>query len=141
VKNVLRQFLRDHFDEQELRTLCFDLGVDYDDLPGEGRSDRARELVAYFERRGQSHYLAGACVMLRPEVWGRQSRQKFGRTGLTDRLSPDALDDGGREYRELVLLVIGRLEARVDRMMLAVAALLAMSVANTIFWVAQMVGR
>jgi hypothetical protein len=30
------------YDLEELRTLCFDLGVNYDDLPGEGRSARAR---------------------------------------------------------------------------------------------------
>ena len=32
----LRQILDARFDEGELRTLCFDLGVDYDGLPGEG---------------------------------------------------------------------------------------------------------
>ena len=48
----LRQLLTDHYDAGELRTLCFDLGVDYDNLPGEGRR-QARELVSYLDRRGQ----------------------------------------------------------------------------------------
>jgi hypothetical protein len=46
----LRQILTDHFDVGELRTLCFDLRIDYQSLPGEGKADKARELVAYCER-------------------------------------------------------------------------------------------
>ena len=38
------------FDTSELRTLCFDLDVDYDNLPGEGKMDKARELVMYLRR-------------------------------------------------------------------------------------------
>ena len=49
----LRQTLTDHFDEGELRTLCFDLRIDYASLPGEGKADKARELVAYCERHGR----------------------------------------------------------------------------------------
>lgn len=46
----LRQILTEHFDEGELRTLCFDLRIDYQSLPGEGKADKARELVAYCDR-------------------------------------------------------------------------------------------
>jgi hypothetical protein len=34
-----------HFDDSELRDLCFQLGVTYEDLPGPGKRDRARDLV------------------------------------------------------------------------------------------------
>ena len=47
---MLRQILTTYFDENELRDLCFDLGVDYDGLPGEGKTGKARELVAYLKR-------------------------------------------------------------------------------------------
>ncbi len=47
----LRRILVQRFDEGGLRTLCFDLGIDYDDLPGAGRANKARELVAYLDRR------------------------------------------------------------------------------------------
>ena len=43
----LRQILSYRFDVGELQTLCFELGVDYDDLPGSGKADKARELVEY----------------------------------------------------------------------------------------------
>jgi tetratricopeptide (TPR) repeat protein len=49
----LRQILNEHFNEGELRTLCFDLGVDYDNLPGGGKADKARELVAYLQRHSR----------------------------------------------------------------------------------------
>lgn len=47
----LHQVLQARFDREELRTLCFDLGISYDDLRGEGRSAKARELVLYMSRR------------------------------------------------------------------------------------------
>jgi formylglycine-generating enzyme required for sulfatase activity len=62
----LRKRIISYFDEQELRTLCFDLKVDYDDLRGEGRADKARELVAYFERRGRISELVVYCRLVRP---------------------------------------------------------------------------
>jgi formylglycine-generating enzyme required for sulfatase activity len=62
----LRELITACFDEEELRTLCFDLEVDYDDLRGEGRAGKARELVAYFERRGRISELVAYCRRARP---------------------------------------------------------------------------
>jgi len=71
VRIRLRQTLASRFDEGELRTLCFYLEVDYDDLPGEGKSNKARELVAYFERRGQVSELVKIGKQSRPDIpWG-----------------------------------------------------------------------
>lgn len=47
----LRQTLVEYFSEEELRTLCDDLDVDYESLPSVGKADKARELIAYFQRR------------------------------------------------------------------------------------------
>lgn len=49
----LRQILTDHFNESELRTLCFDLDIDYESLPGQGKADKARELVAHCNRHSR----------------------------------------------------------------------------------------
>ena len=49
----LRRLLVDCFDLEELRTLCFDLGVDFDSLRGEGKEAKTRELVMYFQRHSQ----------------------------------------------------------------------------------------
>jgi hypothetical protein len=41
----LRQELTSRLDIEELRTLCFDLGIEYDSLRGEGLEAKVRELV------------------------------------------------------------------------------------------------
>ena len=65
----LRQTLTGRFDVGELRTLCFDLGLDYDDLPGEGRASKARELIRYLERRGRIPDLVTVGGQMRPDVF------------------------------------------------------------------------
>lgn len=49
----LRQALTDRFNEEELKTLCFDIGVDYDDLRGDGKAAKVRELVDLEQRHGR----------------------------------------------------------------------------------------
>jgi hypothetical protein len=64
----LRESLVSHFDLEEFRTLCFDLGVNYDDLRGEGITAKARELVALLDRSGQISDLIEHCAKRRPNV-------------------------------------------------------------------------
>jgi hypothetical protein len=61
----LRQMLTIHFNEDQLRDLCLEMGIDYDDLPG---PDKVRELVMHFDRRKRIPELAEACARLRPDV-------------------------------------------------------------------------
>ncbi|OQY18478.1 MAG: hypothetical protein B6I34_10670, partial [Anaerolineaceae bacterium 4572_32.1] len=56
--NALHQTLTARYDLEELRTLCAQLGVPYDDLRGEGRSARARELILRMQRRDRLDELA-----------------------------------------------------------------------------------
>jgi hypothetical protein len=67
----LYRTLVDKLDEEELRTLCFSLGVHYDHLRGEGQSGKARELVLYFQRRDDLSGLGEGLRRQRPdiEVW------------------------------------------------------------------------
>jgi hypothetical protein len=64
----LREFLNNHYNEDELRDLCIDLEVDYDDLPGSGKKGKVRELVGYFERRGRLSELEKAARERRPHI-------------------------------------------------------------------------
>ena len=67
----LRTLLDQHFNEGELRDLCFDMGLDYDNLPGHGKGDQARELVAWCARHGTLDDLVARLRVLRPHVaWG-----------------------------------------------------------------------
>ena len=65
---TLQQNLVDGLSEDELRTLCFDVGVDYDCLPAEGKSGKARELVAHLERRKSIPEFIEICRRSRPDV-------------------------------------------------------------------------
>ncbi|WP_420628227.1 AAA family ATPase [Candidatus Leptofilum sp.] len=47
----IRHALVDSFDLDELRTLCFDLGMDFESLPGESKPAKAREMVNYWRNR------------------------------------------------------------------------------------------
>jgi hypothetical protein len=64
----LRRLLIEHFDVEDLRTLCFDLGEDYDSLRGEGKAGRARELVAHLERCGRISELVALGSAMRPNA-------------------------------------------------------------------------
>ena len=64
----LRKNLVEWFNDSELHDLCFDMGVDYESLKGEAKSDKARELVAYCERRQIVPDLVVKCKELRPNV-------------------------------------------------------------------------
>lgn len=62
----LRAALSDRFGEEDLRDLAFDLAIEYDDLPGATRKDKARELVVYCHRRGLLPELKQAILQRRP---------------------------------------------------------------------------
>lgn len=64
----LHELLVQHFGLEDLRTVCFRLGVDIADLPGEGRSAKARELITYMERRGRTDDLRVEAKRERPHV-------------------------------------------------------------------------
>lgn len=50
--NLLRQFEL-AFDNEDVKTLCLELDVNYEDLPTQGRKNKMRELITYMERHGR----------------------------------------------------------------------------------------
>jgi hypothetical protein len=64
----LTEVLTARFSKEELQTLCFHLGIDYDDLAGEGKAARARELVVYLEQRRRIPDLLRHGRRLRPDI-------------------------------------------------------------------------
>lgn len=65
---ALRQILNDRFSEGELRVLCFDLGVDFQNLPGEEKIVKAMELVSFLQRTNQLDQLVAVGQQMRPEI-------------------------------------------------------------------------
>jgi tetratricopeptide (TPR) repeat protein len=57
-----------YFNKSELRTLCFDLSINYENLPGDTLADKVRELIIFCHRYGQIAVLVNQCRELRPVV-------------------------------------------------------------------------
>lgn len=57
------------FDEDELRTLCFDMGIDFEMLPGAHKGIKVLELISYCRRRGQLFDLLTHCAQARPNLF------------------------------------------------------------------------
>ena len=58
--SMIREVIVRHFNSEELQTLCFDMSVDYDNLAGEGKAAKARELVTHMQRRNRIDVLVQA---------------------------------------------------------------------------------
>ncbi len=67
---TLSQFITSHYNLEELRTLCFDLGIEYENLGGgETRDAKARELVLWAGKQSQFDRLLAALRDNRPELF------------------------------------------------------------------------
>lgn len=81
-----RQLVSQHFDEEELAILCFDLGIDYGNLDGERKDRKVTELIDHLRR---THRIPDFVVVLnhaRPPIhweeilikWNTEKRASFG---------------------------------------------------------------
>ena len=64
----LTDIIKTYFDLSEIADLSFRLGVDHEEIKGQNKSDKARELVVYMERRGQLDRLTSTVWRLRPHI-------------------------------------------------------------------------
>ncbi len=64
----LRENIVDCFNLDELRTLCFDLGIKYENLAADTLDGKARELVDHCKRVGKIPDLLVKCRERRPNV-------------------------------------------------------------------------
>lgn len=65
---VLRRAIDEHFNESELKGLCFELGIDFEHLDGNNKADKVRALILYCERHRRLDELVEAIVRLRPTL-------------------------------------------------------------------------
>jgi hypothetical protein len=56
------------FSQGDIESLCFDLGIDFDSLPGQGKAAKIRELIAFCQRRGRDEELVAKVRAERPQV-------------------------------------------------------------------------
>jgi hypothetical protein len=72
--SFLRDQVKTYFSKSDLRDLCFDLSINYEELEGDSIQDKSRKLVDYCRRHGQVINLIKRCQALRPHVnWRDQS--------------------------------------------------------------------
>lgn len=64
IQHALNQF----FDKNELGQLSFELGIDFENLPGSTKESKTRELVMFVDRRGQLEMLVDHIRQMRPNV-------------------------------------------------------------------------
>jgi hypothetical protein len=70
----LLQNVKSDYNEQELRELCFELGIDYDDLPGPARKDKCRELIGLLKRQKRHPEFIQLCRNKRPNtLWQKEA--------------------------------------------------------------------
>lgn len=56
------------FDENELESISFALGIDYQSLSGTNKVAKARSLILFLEQRGRMDDLLATCKRMRPDV-------------------------------------------------------------------------
>ena len=60
--------IRTYFSRGEVEDLCFRLGIDYQDLPGEGKANKVIHLVRYVQQHGRTGELLALTRQLRSHV-------------------------------------------------------------------------
>ncbi len=64
----LRKALASRLDEDSVKSLCSDLGIDYQDLPAQGKTNKLRELIAKMERLDRLAELLEASRRICPQL-------------------------------------------------------------------------
>ncbi|MCB8949065.1 MAG: hypothetical protein H6653_13715 [Ardenticatenaceae bacterium] len=72
-KIILLSTLNERLSDDEIRTICFSLDIEYDNLPGEGKIGKLRELIMQLERRRQVSKLKTVILQLRPDIEFKKS--------------------------------------------------------------------
>ena len=96
----LHRFILEHFDREDLRTLSFDLGVDYDNLPAEGKTAKARELILALGHRHQLGRLLSGLWQARPGPFAQVGLSSDSRTIASLEAQLSALEQAPVAHRQ-----------------------------------------
>lgn len=73
----LRELIREAFNLSELKTLCHDLAIPWEDLVGQSLTDKIRELIQYCERNRKVETLVDYCKCKRPRAFHWPTPKKY----------------------------------------------------------------
>ncbi len=65
---ILRDILENNFSLDEMQLLTEEMGIDFENIPGQIKSTKSLGLVTYLDRRGQLSDLIYQGNILRPDV-------------------------------------------------------------------------
>ncbi len=68
IKVLLAEKIEALFNDEEIRNLCFDMDMDYDNLQGTSKSTKIRELIRNCHVNGRINLLLNACSKQRPNT-------------------------------------------------------------------------
>jgi hypothetical protein len=105
-KIELLNSMKNAFSTEEIREVCIELGIDYENLGGEGKGAKIRELIQYLERRGRLNELVAIYHRERPDAGRSGSSTKPSDSKITVLfLAADPSDASrlrlGEEHREI----------------------------------------
>lgn len=63
---TLRENLNAYYSESELRSLCLDLGIEYENLGGRSKPEKVLDLIGFMQRRGRLEQLVDLVRQQRP---------------------------------------------------------------------------
>jgi len=108
---AVHELLVEHFNEAELKELCFKLGFSYEDLGGDNRRGKAREMVTFLDRRDRLSELKPLVQKERPRA-GWPSLSMPAETPIEPPASPVRLQLSQPDFDRLVGLLAAMPEFR-----------------------------
>lgn len=100
MKPKLKSLIERHFDLDELKDICFDLDIKYDDIPAKTRGEMARELIEYCHRRGRLIELLQLLTQKRPNASWPHIRDL---EAQPNRISQESFRAGKNKYKPLTI--------------------------------------
>ncbi len=107
-----------HFNDSELRDLCFQLEVAYEDLAKPGKRDKVRELVTLLDRHGRLPDLTALTTQLRPKIKWQDPPQQAGDTDIIAKLNVAVVVDIARPTIRDVARYLDEVEMDVNFLLL-----------------------
>ncbi len=107
-----------HFNDSELRDLCFRLNVDNEDLKGGGKREKARELVMQMNRHGRLSDLLQQVGIVRPKVNWQDTPQQSGGAAIVSQLNVAVVVDIARPTIRDVARYLDEQETAVNFLLL-----------------------
>ena len=96
----LAEKISNHFSPTELKILCANLGVDFEDIAGETLNGKCVELVLYFDRLSSLIDLLVECRKMRPRVDFENLRSEQARHDAASEILPPAPISGSSPLAE-----------------------------------------